>query len=166
MLNNYWIFKVKNDSNEEYARTGLEIFQHRMPENFWGLREHNDAGRKTPNVAHLKNGDCILFYLVGKYCFLGTRVLKSTFRSNLTPEELKPITHPQYLDWKTGVFLEELTSDDDWSKKPLSIERVRGKVDFVPCDNNWGQHLRGSITKISREDFEAVIREHMLFISK
>ena len=72
MPNNYWVFKVKKDGKGKYTKTGLEIFQHRMPEDFWGLREHTDTGRKTPNVAHLESGDCVLFYLVGKYCFLGT----------------------------------------------------------------------------------------------
>ena len=158
-MNNCWIFKVKNDSNEKYSRTGLEIFQHRMPENFWGLKEHTETGRKTPNVADLKKWDCVLFYLVGKYCFLGTRVLESSFRSNLTPEELKPITHPEYLDWETGVFLDE-SSFDDWSSKSLPIERIKGKVDFAPRTKNWGQHLRGSVTRITEKDFQIVIREY------
>lgn len=152
---------MKDDKNEKFSRTGLEIFHHRMPEHFWGLRECNEAGRKTPNVAHLKKGDFVLFYLVGKYCFLGTRVLESLFRSNLTLEELKDITHPEYLDWETGVFLEE-GAFDDWSKKPMPITRVRGKVDFAPREKNWGQHLRGSVTRISEKDYHTVVNEHKL----
>jgi hypothetical protein len=160
-LVSHWIFKVKDDENEKFNRTGLQIFQHRMPEHFWGLREYTEAGRRTPNVIHLKKGDFVLFYLVGKYCFLGTCLLKSLFRSNLTPEELKDITHPEFHDWATGVFLEEGTLDD-WSKKPLPIERLRGSVHFVPRDKNFGQYLRGSVTRISEQDYYTVVREHEL----
>jgi len=159
---NYWIFKVASDENEKYSRKGIEIYKHRMPECFWGLKKLTKTERKTPNVARLKARDFVLFYLVGKegHCFLGTCVLNSGFRP-LTPKESKNITHPEYLDWEQGAFLKKDTVDI-WAK-PLPIERLRGKVHFVPNDKNYGSYLQGSVTKIhDKRDYNTVVREHEL----
>jgi len=108
-MENYWIFKVADDENEKYRRKGIEIYKHRMPECFWGLKEFTKTGRRAPNVAHLKAGDF-----------------------------------------------------DMWAK-PLPIERLRGKVHFVPKNENYGSYLQGSVTKIHyKRDFDTVVREHEL----
>jgi len=38
-LTNYWIFKVKDDSNEKYALDGIVIYRHRMEDKAWGIKE-------------------------------------------------------------------------------------------------------------------------------
>ncbi len=154
-MNNNWIFKVKDDSNGKYTRTGLEIFKHRMNEKVWGIREYTESGKKTANVAHLEKGDQVLFYLCGKdgYCFLGTGVLETGFR-----KLIEAVFHEKYLDWKEGVSFKTV---DPWATW-LPIETLRGKVHFVPDSENFGSYIQGSITRISKKDYETTIHEHSI----
>jgi hypothetical protein len=73
------IFNVKDDRNEKYSKKGIEIYEHRMHESFWGLRETTSDGRKAANIANLSEGDNVVFYLMGKEGrrFLGTCQLAS-----------------------------------------------------------------------------------------
>ncbi|MGA3191893.1 MAG: hypothetical protein ABSD73_05190 [Candidatus Bathyarchaeia archaeon] len=127
---------------------------------FWGLKEFTEEGKKARNVAHLGAGDFVLYYLVGEYCFLGECILSSGFRS-LTPEESKKITHPEFLDWEQGVFLNK-KSIDVWNKA-LPMKSLVGKVHFVPIGKNFGSYIQGSITRIKhKQDFDTVVHEHEL----
>ena len=154
-MSNYWILKVKDDSNKKFTRTGLEIFKHRMNEKVWGIRERTKNGRKTANISHLEKGDKVLFYYCGNggYSFLGTGVLEAGF-SKL----IELVFHEEYLDWKEGVSLKTV---DPWATR-LPIETLRGKVHFVPTGENFGSYIQGSITRITKEDYETVIHEHTI----
>ncbi|HUJ84260.1 MAG TPA: hypothetical protein VLV84_01490 [Candidatus Acidoferrales bacterium] len=155
-MNQFWILKVKDDSNSKYSLTGLKIFNHRMSEKVWGIRGFTEKGRKTANVSRLEEDDRVLFYYCGSggYCFLGSAILERGF------DKLREsVFHEQYLDWKEGVTFKSV---DPWATS-LPIEALRGKVRFVPNDENYGSYLQGSITKISKEDYETVIHEHMIF---
>ena len=159
---NYWIFKVTDAKNEKYSKEGIQIYNHRMSEFFWGIKEFTKNGRKAANIDHLRKGDAALFYLVGTrgHCFLGTCKLNSGF-IRPKPGELEKITHEEYLDWKEGVFLDKDTIHV-WAK-PLPIERLRGKVHFVPNGENYGSYLQGSVTRIrNQQDYYAVVHEHEL----
>jgi hypothetical protein len=159
MAINYWIFNVKKDENRKYSRKGIEIYNHRMcKDHFWGIKEFTKSGRRTPNVTYLKREDNVLFYLVGEegHCFLGTCVLDSSFRQ-LTNEEVKQLTHEEFLDWNQGVFLKDI---EKW-QKPLPIESLRGKVSFVPISQHYGSYLQGSIKKISEFNYNTIIHEHI-----
>lgn len=155
ILPNYWIFKVKDDSDGKHSRTGIEIYKHRMHESVWGIREHTENGKKTANVDNLRKGDRVLFYLCGAegHCFPGTGVLESGFR-NL----IEIIVHEEYLDWKEGVSLKNANV---WVE-PLQIERLRGKVHFVPVGENYGSYIQGSITRVSEKDYNTVLHEHLI----
>ncbi len=148
-----WIFNVRDDENGKYSRTGNEIYSHRMRDYFWGLKERTETGRRTANVSSLQEGDNVLFYLAGKdgHCFLGTCVLAS----GLTKSR---IIHEEYLDWEKGVRLKK-ESIEKW-RKPLPIERLRGKVSFVPFGKNYGWNLQGTVKKIDCDEHDIVIREH------
>lgn len=158
---NCWIFNVKDDKSDKYSRKGIEIYNHRMAKDkFWGLQERTASGRRTVNIAYLKKGDMVLFYLVGGHSFLGTCVLASSFRK-LEKEEAKRLTHEGYLDWNQGVFLKRV---DKWDEH-LPIECLRGKVSFVPCDGNYGKYLQGSVKKITELDYSTVVCEHNIKLS-
>jgi len=159
-LPNCWIFNVKDDENSKYGRTGNAIYNHRMQDCFWGLREVTEKGKRTANVACLKAGDRVLFYLVGKdgHCFLGTCVLASCFRKLEEKETGK--FHREWLDWKEGVDLKR-ESIDEW-REPLIIHRLCGKVSFVPIGENYGSHLQGSVKKIDCNEYDIVVREHKM----
>jgi hypothetical protein len=152
-LVNYWIFKVRADSNGKETLTGLKIFKHRMSDMAWGIKEFTEKGRKTPNSGKLEENDKVLFYLCGKEgsCILGTAVLETGFG-----ESLKSVFHSEYNDWVKGV---RLSSVDPWTTY-LPMENLRGKVRFVPEGENFGSYIQGSITKITKEGYETVINEH------
>jgi hypothetical protein len=160
-LARYWIFIVKDAKNDQYSQKGLKIFEHRMGENFWGIKKETENGRKAANIEYLGEGDYVLFYLSGNegHCFLGTRVLASGHKK-LPEEGAKIITHEKFLDWNEGVDLKP-DSVDTWTK-PLPIERLRGKVDFVPVGENYGSYLQGSVKKIKQWEYDTIIREHQL----
>ena len=157
----YWIFNVKDDKNEKYRNNGREIYNHRMLEGFWGIQEYNSDGRKAANVNSLKLGDKVVYYLIGESGkqFLGTAVLASSFKI-LEKDEVKKLSHEEYLDWNQGVHLTDIKI---WNKT-LPIERLRGKASFVPVEGNYGSFLQGSIKKILKPDFEAIESEHDLLI--
>jgi hypothetical protein len=150
---NYWIFKVRDDSNGNETLTGVKIFNHRMLDKAWGIKEFTEKGRKTPNSGKLEKNDKVLFYLCGKegYCILGNAVLDTGFG-----ESLKSVFHSEYNDWVKGV---RLSIVDPWTAY-LPVENLRGKVHFVPEGENFGSYIQGSITKISKEDYETVIQEN------
>ena len=152
-LKHYWILKVRDESNGKYTLTGMQIFKHRMGEKAWGIRELTEKGRKTPNASNLKPDDKVLFYLCGKggKCFIGSGTLDSEIG-----ELVKSVFHEEFLDWITGVTF---SSVDPWSRR-LPIEVLRGKVYFVPERENYGSYIQGSVTKISKEDYETILREH------
>ena len=101
----------------------------------------------------------VLFYLAGKdgHCFLGTCVLASGF-TKLRRELVDRLTHKKFLDWAEGVNLKK-ESIEKWAHS-LSIERLRGKVSFLPIGENYGSYLQGSVKSIFKRDFDTVIREH------
>jgi hypothetical protein len=154
-LANYWIFKVKDDSNGRYTLTGFQIFNQRMEDKAWGIKEFTENGRKTANIAYLREDDKVLFYLCGKdgYCFIGAGVLETGFGKSL-----KSVFHEEYLDWKIGVLLKKV---DPWATW-LPIEKLRGKVHFVPEGKNYGSYMQGSITRITEKDYNTIIKEHKL----
>ncbi len=156
---NYWIFKVTDDENEQFSKKGISIYSHRMGESFWGIKGTKENGSRAANVDYLRKGDAVVFYLVGEggRCFLGTAILASGFRP-LTASESAKITHKEYLDWEQGTWLEK-ESVDVWAK-PLPIERLRGKVHFVPVGKNYGSYLQGAITRIEQREYDAIIKEH------
>jgi len=124
-----------------------------MQDRCWGLKERTETGKRTANVSSLQEGDKVLFYYAGKdgHCILGTCVLASGFT------EAK-IIHEEYSDWEKGVRLKK-ESIEKW-RTPLSIERLRGKVSFVPIGKNYGSYLQGSVKKVDRNEYDIVIREH------
>jgi hypothetical protein len=160
LMASYWIFKVKTEEGGLYRRTGLDLFQHRTREGFWGIMEYNEKGRLEPNIENLKKDDRALFYLVGVNgsSFLGSCVLASGFEK-LDSADVKKIVHQEYLDCDQGVFLKDV---DKWVK-PLPIENLRGKDSFVGGGGKFGPYFQGSIKKIkTREEYDLIISEHEL----
>jgi len=156
---NYWIFKVKDEVGGIFGRRGFAIYEHRMHDGFWALKERNEKGRLEENVSSLQKGDHALFYLVGQggSRFLGTAVLDSGFEQ-LDEKKTKEIVHRDFLDWDTGVFLKDINR---WAK-PLPIESLHGKESFVPEGGKVKPFFKGTIKKISRQEYEIIYREHKL----
>jgi hypothetical protein len=142
---------VNDDSNEKYALEGIDIYRHRMQDEAWGIKEYTKNGGKAANVVHLESGDNVVFYLCGQdgHCFLGTAKLKTGFPL------VEIVVHEEYLDWKQGV---QLTDIKQWNQ-PIHIERLRGRVHFVPKGENYGSYIQGAITRISDKDYNIISEE-------
>jgi len=128
-----------------------EIYEQRMSDAFWGIRE-NAANRNR-----LKKGDFVIFYLAGKHGqkFLGTCTLASEY-SKLGIEEKKRFDHGPFFQANHGVKLEEVELWDD----PLPIQQLLQTLRFVKTLDNWGSHLQGSIHAIFEEDYDRIVSSH------
>jgi hypothetical protein len=153
-LTNYWIFKAKDEAGGLYGRKGIEIFDHRIKEQFWGIREYTEKGKKETKLDALEKGDCVVFYLVGKYggSFIGSCVLDSGYET-LDEEQAKKIVHREYIDYNKGVFIKEIHK---WAKH-LPVESLRTAESFHNY-GNLGAYFQGSIKKIKNSsDYKALI---------
>jgi hypothetical protein len=159
LATNYWVFKVKDEVGGLYGRRGFAIYDHRMKDGFWAIKEHNEKGKVDTNIGLLKKGDRAVFYLVGlgESRFVGTAVLDSGF-VQLDAEKTEEIVHREFLDWDQGVFLKDICR---WTK-PLPIENLHGKESFVADGGKITPFFQGSIKGISRQTYETIFREHEL----
>ena len=150
---------MKDEVGGLYGRRGFAIYDHRMQDGFWAIKEQNEKGRLETNLGLLKKDDQVLFYLVGLggSRFQGTAVLDSGFVT-LNSEEAKKIVHREYLDWDQGVFLKEIKK---WVK-PLPMEALRGKESFVADGGTITPFFQGAIKKISSKEYGIIFREHEL----
>ena len=142
---------MNDDSNKKHALKGIDIYSHRIGDKAWGIKEYIENGRKAANVVHLESGDRVVFYLCGQdgHCFLGTAKLKTGFPL------VDLVVHEEYLDWKQGA---RLTDIEQWNQ-PVDIERLRGRVHFVPEGKNYGSYMQGAITRISDRDYNLINEE-------
>ena len=159
-MTNYWIFKVQEEVGGLYRRTGMDIFIHRIKECFWGIREYDKSGKLNSKVALPKEGDFVLFYLVGKEeggSFVGTAVLDSGY-VRLDDEQAKRVVHGEFVDCDQGFLLRQT---EKWAK-PLPVENLRGKGGFTST-GNFGSFFQGNIKRIKRsQDYETIVEEHEL----
>jgi hypothetical protein len=152
----YWIFNVRNNKTSRTMNKGIEIYHFGMEKSFWKIKNYVSDGKRTPNVSFLKNDDRVIFYLAGKEgrCFLGTCLLDSSFKT-LSLDEFKRVINDENSDWCNGVFLKNIVQWD----KPIPVRILLGKVSFINEIKNYGSFIQGSIRKISKKDFEAIVRE-------
>jgi hypothetical protein len=156
---NYWVFKVKEEVGGIYRRTGTELYEHRMSDGFWAIREDSANEKMAAVLGQLQKDDYVVFYLVEptrEGHFLGTAILASTFEK-LDAQQAKRIMHREFLDGDQGVFLKSI---EKWVK-PLSVESLLGKGAFGDGRAKFGQFFQGSIKKLnSKEEFTTVLHEY------
>jgi hypothetical protein len=148
------MFKIQDHFRVNRFLTGKQVFYHRMDDKAWSLNEFQENGRMTANTKHLDKEDKVVFYLCGDdegHCLLGDAVLDSKFGVSL-----KSVFHEEYMDLLKGVKLKKV---NPW-KKEMPIEKLRGKVRFVPVGKNYGSYIQGSITSISKDDYQTIMRMH------
>jgi hypothetical protein len=148
---NYWIFKVKDDSVEGERITGIEVYNQRMRDNFWGLNE------EARNLSHLQIDDKIVFYLAGNegHKFLGTASLASNVQT-LTEEAKVRLWHGKFFRPKNGVELKQV---DVWSTPKLILPLIESQaLSFIKTKNNWGAFLQGSVQPINFDDYNTIVR--------
>jgi hypothetical protein len=155
------VFKVKEEAGGLYRRSGIELYNHRMNDGFWGIREDSEKSKSAADLSQLEKGDCAVFYLVepGRESrFLGTASLGSAFE-RLDAEKAKVLVHKDFLDTDQGVFL---TAIDKWAKH-LSVECLRGKGPFGNGRVKFSPFFKGSVKQLGgREEYEIIIQEHKM----
>jgi len=160
-LTDYWIFKVQDEAGGIFARRGIDLFEHRINEGFWSIRDYNENGKLNSKVSSLKKGDLAVFYLIDKEdsCFLGSCVLDSDCL-RLDAEQTKKLVHREYLDSNQGVFLKSMTR---WARS-LPVNCLRGKA---VNGGNFSSYFQGSFKRLKHpQDFHTIIREHKLMLKK
>ncbi len=155
---NYWIFKVKDELGGLYGRRGWVIFDHRAKEGFWSIKERAE-GKPEPNAALLQKGDKAIFYLISKgkdeSKFIADCTLDSEF-VQLDEAQTTALVHREFIDSDQGVFIKDVHK---WNK-PLPVGNLKGKDGFVHRTCSVGSHFQGSLKKIEKIDYEAIMHEH------
>ena len=149
-MTNYWIFCVKDVKIANNKKNGIDIYNQRMIDGFWGIKP------RTPNYKRLKKGDNVVFYLAGNahdaQKFIGTATLSSEF-CNLSPEEWEKVSHGKFFSSKSGAQFKEVNRWE--THKP--IQPLIEQLDFIENPEKWGNYLRGGIRSISEDDYDLIV---------
>ncbi|MBT5171972.1 MAG: EVE domain-containing protein [Candidatus Nitrosopelagicus sp.] len=120
---------VINDSTEE--------FENRVKTKQWPIYD------RTLNRSKLTVGDSIIFYKAGSngQKFIGNATIKTA------PKKKSDF-----------VYFLEMENISVW-EKPIIIEEVIAKLDFIKNKNNWGSYFQGGVKAISDEGFSAIVQK-------
>lgn len=145
---NYWIFVVNDDKIGKEKKKGIEIYNQRMSDAFWGI------GERTPNRKRLKKGDKVVFYLAGSegQKFLGTCTLVSGF-DELGKEEWEKTRHGPFFQTRHGAKLKDIERWD--TLRP--IHPLIENLGFIAKPEIWGNYLQGGIRSISEDDYNLIM---------
>lgn len=148
-MTNYWIFVVTDAKIGAKEKKGIEIFEQRISDAFWGI------GERTPNRTKLKKGDNVVFYLGGKegQKFLGMCTLASAYYK-LGKQEKKKLSHgTPFFRANYGVKLIDI---EVWDT-PRPIHPLIEILGFVQNPNVWGTYLQGGVRAISEDDYNLIV---------
>jgi len=148
-MTNYWIFVVTDAKIKGKEKKGIEIFEQRISDAFWGI------GEKTQNRTKLKKGDNVVFYLGGRegQKFLGTCALASAYRK-LSKQEKKKLSHGSpFFQANHGV---KITDVEVWDT-PRPIHPLIEGLGFIANPRVWGTYLQGGVRAISEDDYNLII---------
>ena len=144
---NYWIFVVKDQKVDDESMKGIEIYNRRMEDEFWGLDEN------IPYRKILSKGDRVVFYLAAPYKkLIGTADLSTSLKP-LDEDDKRKFIHSKILSADYGVKLEKVNI---WNNH-RNFEDYIDSLEFMENKQNWGAHLTGGISKISEDDFRLLI---------
>jgi predicted RNA-binding protein len=146
----YWIFTVTGRKADGKFYPATEIFNQRMQDKFWGI------GEKTPNKAHLREGDKIVFYIgIPTKAFGGTATLASAV-FELDEKKKTELAHGREMyTTDLGVFLEDI---DMW-RTPKPVEELLDNLNFIENKPYWGSYFQGGVREIVEDDYLAIIGE-------
>lgn len=151
-MRRFWIFKAMDAKIGSERMKGIDVYHWDMDDGLWGLRE------RVPNWKYLSRGDYVVFYLGGRGegNFQGTATLDSGFIRFEEHEMEKRLAHGPFFTSSYGVRLGEI---EVWESSK-NIRPLLDNLSFITNRENWGSHLRGSITEISESDFEVIVSSY------
>lgn len=125
-----------------------EVLKDRVKNHFWSLSSH------ARNIKKIKPGDNVLFYVTGKD-------ERGFGRYGVIAAEPHPIT-PEQRFHIVGMPSEAFDYAVDFSEavvwdKPITLEELRDKLSLLKSRHSLKIPFRGSIIRISKEDFQAVL---------
>lgn len=150
-MTNYWIFVVQDTKIGTKEMKGIEIYEQRMSDAFWGI------GERTANRTKLERGDKVVFYLGGRegHTFLGTCTLHSK-SYKLKEEEREKLSHDSpFFRPNYGAKLKDI---EKWDK-PKPIQPLVEDLGFITKPEFWGTYLQGGIRAISENDYNTITSE-------
>jgi len=148
-MTNFWIFVVTDAKIGTKEKKGIEIYEQRMSDAFWGL------GERTRNRTRLEKGDNVVFYLGGKegQKFLGTCSLASKSYKVGKKERVKISHGSPFFQSNYGVKLADI---EVWGvQKP--IQPLIERLGFIAKPEFWGTYLQGGIQAISEDDYNLIV---------
>ncbi len=117
-----WIFVVTRQREDDTWVEARQIFETRMKDAFWGLRE------RTPNGSALKAGDRVVFYIgIPEPNFAGTAILQ-TASIEVSEKEKQRVSHGRgLLAVDYGVWL---TDVQVWDKS-IPAQDMIASLSFI-----------------------------------
>ena len=144
----YWIFVVKDHTFEGRIIPAIEVLANRVRNKFWSLNS------KAPNVKNLSENDRVLFYVTstaGKG-FMGRGVLAGPAHPITVEQRFHVIGIPSiHFDYAV-----EFKEAEMWTRM-VKLEDVREKLAMLRGKRNPAMIFRGSIKKISEEDYQKIL---------
>ncbi len=144
---NYWSFVATQQQIDGGIATAKEIVARRIADGFWGLAEN------APNGRYLQKGDQVVFYLGSPVkAFAASATLASDFFT-LSPEQKQKYWHGKVYEAECGVLLENAQLWD--ANRP--VNDLVAKLKFIENKENWFAYFRGSVRRISEDDFHTIV---------
>lgn len=141
---NYYIFIVADVTKYGKTRLAGETYSFLMSKNAWGF------GKNTAHRTKIKTGDRVVFYQAGGngQKFLGIAILASGAYKDPSSKNL-------FLDPETfKIDLKNILIYDN----PKPVVFLIDKLSFIKNKNFWGTYFQGGCRKISKEDFERILK--------
>lgn len=144
----YWVFVVKDHVFEGRTIPAVEVLANRVKNKFWSLNS------RAPNVRNLSEGDHVLFYVtsVSGRGFMGKGVLAGPAHP-ITIEQRFHIIGVPSINFDYAV---EFSEAEMWPRL-VRLDEVRERLSILRGRRNPAAVFRGSIRRISREDYENVV---------
>jgi len=147
-MTNYWVLVVKDHQHLGRTVPATTILMNRVKYKFWSLN------KRTPNIKRIRPGDRVVFYVssyVGKG-FAGTATIAS-YPHPITPEQKFHVFGMPSEKFNYSIELEEPIL---WTKL-LEPPEIIGHVSFITSRDKWWAWFRGSIKRITEEDYNTIV---------
>lgn len=148
-MESYWILLVKDHRLMDRIIPAGEVLKDRVKNKFWSLNS------RTRNIDKIKPGDRVLFYVTGKNerGFKGSGVV-ATEPHPMTPEQR---FHIVGMPSEAFDYAIDFSEAETWDK-PITLEEIADKVSILKGKRYQKTPFRGSIIKISKEDYQMILQ--------
>ncbi|MEM1977182.1 MAG: EVE domain-containing protein [Nitrososphaerota archaeon] len=148
---NYWIFIVKDHVHMGRIIPASEVLSNRVRNKFWSL------SARALNLRRLEKGDKVIFYVTEaeRKGFMGRGVLAGPAHPITEEQRFHVIGEPSNA-FQYSVDFEEAEMWDE----AISPLEIRDRLSFLRSLRNPMRAFRGSIKRISEEDYNEIIKAY------